>query len=136
MHFIILTTHASRQLANRLLIKLVTHLQVELEAVRPDGAEQAEEEYRLSVALLPLRLRIDQNIVAFLQDFFSSSCDRGSNERMTAEELTVADASAQQSEGETGKGVLISGRGGGGGSLVNSINPWNYQCTHAIQSRP
>ena len=54
-------------------------MQVELEAVRPDGAGKAEEEeYRLSVALLPLRLRVDQNMVTFLQAFFTSP-DRGNN---------------------------------------------------------
>ena len=51
----------------------MSNLQIELEAVRPDGAGQAEEEYRLAVALLPLRLRIDQNMVVFLQAFFAAS---------------------------------------------------------------
>ncbi|KAL3156294.1 hypothetical protein ABBQ32_012565 [Trebouxia sp. C0010 RCD-2024] len=73
--------------------------QVELEAVRPDGAGQAEEEYRLSAALLPLRLRIDQNIVAFLQDFFSApEADGGTKERLGGE-LTTPTASIHQPEG-------------------------------------
>lgn len=48
-------------------------LQVQLEAVWPDlaGRARAEEEYRLSVALLPLRLRVRQSMVVFLQDFFT-----------------------------------------------------------------
>lgn len=85
---------------------MLTHVQVELEAVRPDGAGQAEEEYRLSVALLPLRLRIDQNIVVFLQDFFAASeADRGTEERSCAEE--VAAATHQQAEGEISVGVIL-----------------------------
>lgn len=76
-------------------------MQVELEAVRPDGAGQAEEEYRLSVALLPLRLRIDQNIVMFLQDFFAASeADRGTEERTEAEEAAAATVTNQQRDGE------------------------------------
>lgn len=79
----------------------MTNVQVELEAVRPDGAGQAEEEYRLSVALLPLRLRIDQNIVVFLQEFFAASeADRGTEERSNAEEVAAMTMADQQSEGE------------------------------------
>lgn len=76
-------------------------MEVELEAVRPDGASQEEAEYRLSAALLPLRLRIDQNIVTFLQDFFAApEEDRGTEERHNAEEGTLAVATTQQSDGE------------------------------------
>jgi hypothetical protein len=42
-------------------------IQVELEAVRPGEGEGSEEELRLSVAMLPLRLRIDQAVVDFCQ---------------------------------------------------------------------
>ncbi len=42
-------------------------MQVELEAVRPGEGEGSEEELRLSMALLPLRLRIDQAVVDFCQ---------------------------------------------------------------------
>ncbi len=42
-------------------------VQVELEAVRPGEGEGSEEELRLSIALLPLRLRIDQAVVDFCQ---------------------------------------------------------------------
>ena len=41
-------------------------VQVELAAVRPDGGG-GEEELRLGAAVLPLRLRIDQAVVEFLQ---------------------------------------------------------------------
>jgi hypothetical protein len=41
-------------------------LQVELEAVCPGGSDRGEE-LRLGAALLPLRLRIDQAVVEFLQ---------------------------------------------------------------------
>lgn len=41
--------------------------QVELEAVRPGESEGSAEELRLSVALLPLRLRIDQAVVDVCQ---------------------------------------------------------------------
>ena len=79
---------------------VLTNLQVELEAVRPDGAGQAEEEYRLAVTLLPLRLRIDQNIVLFLQDFIAGSQgDRGTNERSNAGEASVVHANVQPHEG-------------------------------------
>ena len=81
------------------LTRVVTSVQVELEAVRPDGAGQAEEEYRLSVALLPLRLRIDQNIVVFLQGFFpASEADKGTEER--PKEVAAATVTDQQPEGE------------------------------------
>lgn len=42
---------------------------MELDSIRPDGGN---EELRLKVSALPLRLRIDQDILAFLQSFFSS----------------------------------------------------------------
>ena len=75
-------------------------MQVELEAVRPDGAGQAEEEYRLSVVLLPLRLRIDQNIVTFLQEFFAASeADRGTEESSNAEGVAAVTMINQQPEG-------------------------------------
>lgn len=44
--------------------------QVELEAVRP-GGDNSGEELRLSAAVLPLRLRVDQAVVEFLQGFFA-----------------------------------------------------------------
>ena len=44
-------------------------LQVELESVRPDSGD---EELRLRVSSLPLRLRIDQDVVTFLQTFFAA----------------------------------------------------------------
>lgn len=41
-----------------------------LDAVRPDPVSDHEvEEYRLALALLPLRLRLDQDVVAFLSSF-------------------------------------------------------------------
>lgn len=48
-------------------------LQVELTAVKPDVAckAQQEEEYRLSASLLPLRLRLHQSMISFLQSFFA-----------------------------------------------------------------
>lgn len=44
--------------------------QVELEAVRP-GGDGGGEELRLGAAVLPLRLRVDQAVVEFLQGFFA-----------------------------------------------------------------
>ena len=41
--------------------------QVELEAVRPGEGDGADEELRLSIAILPLRLRIDQAVADFCQ---------------------------------------------------------------------
>lgn len=83
-----------------ILTDVLTHVEVELEAVRPDGAGQEDEEYRLSAALLPLRLRIDQNMVTFLQDFFAAPKeDRGTEDRPSAEQGTLVTASDQQSEG-------------------------------------
>ncbi|KAA6418149.1 MAG: Autophagy-related 2 [Trebouxia sp. A1-2] len=74
-------------------------LQVELEAVKPDGpGSTKEQEFRLSVALLPLRLRIDQNMVTFLQGFFTSP-----NHEHGAEEdegkATNASSTVQEPEG-------------------------------------
>lgn len=44
-----------------------------LDSVRPDPEAEPElEEYRLAVALLPLRLRLDQDVVTFLQAFFGA----------------------------------------------------------------
>ena len=43
---------------------------MELEAVRP-GGEEGGEELRLGAAVLPLRLRVDQAVVEFLQGFFA-----------------------------------------------------------------
>ena len=84
-----------------ILTNVLTHVEVELEAVRPDGAGQEDEEYRLSAALLPLRLRIDQNMVTFLQDFFAApEEDRGTEEKPNAEQGTLVTATDQQSEGE------------------------------------
>ncbi|KAK9836947.1 hypothetical protein WJX81_001853 [Elliptochloris bilobata] len=55
-------------------------LQVELDAVRPGGGA-AGEELRLGAALLPLRLRLDQAVVDFLQDFaLAPSADEGDGE--------------------------------------------------------
>ena len=42
-------------------------MQVELEAVRPGECDGTDEELRLSIAILPLRLRIDQAVVDFCQ---------------------------------------------------------------------
>ena len=53
--------------------------------MRPDGGEGEEEELRLGAAVLPLRLRIDQAVVEFLQvtlcarqttEAAGTSCDR------------------------------------------------------------
>ncbi len=73
--------------------------------MRPDGAAKAEEEeYRLSVALLPLRLRIDQNMVAFLQGFFASpGPDRGNDESTSREDGTSNASTVQELEGSTAK---------------------------------
>ena len=77
----------------------MNHVQVELEAVRPDGGSQAEEEYRLSVALLPLRLRIDQNMVAFLQAFFTApESGTGSQEGSDTQQSDGANAAIQPSD--------------------------------------
>ena len=46
--------------------------QVELEAVRPGECNGADEELRLSIAVLPLRLRIDQAVVDFCQACFGA----------------------------------------------------------------
>ena len=51
-----------------LLTASVACLQMELESVRPDSGE----ELRLRVSSLPLRLRIDQDVVTFLQTFFAA----------------------------------------------------------------
>ena len=50
------------------------NVQVELEAVRPGEGESSEEELRLSIAVLPLRLRIDQAVVDFCQVGCCSIC--------------------------------------------------------------
>ena len=46
-------------------------LQVDLETVCPSG-DLNSQEYRLTVASQPLRVRIDQNVVMYLLDFFAS----------------------------------------------------------------
>ena len=78
-------------------------MQVGWEAVRPDGpGSSKEEEYRLSVALLPLRLRIDQNMVTFLQGFFTpSDPDKGAKENKGSEEVASSSSAAQEAEGES-----------------------------------
>ena len=78
-------------------------MQVGWEAVRPDGpGSSKEEEYRLSVALLPLRLRIDQNMVTFLQGFFTpSGPDKGAKENKGSEEVASSSSAAQEPEGES-----------------------------------
>eukprot|EP00775_Hariotina_reticulata_P009269 gene9269-9434_t len=43
-----------------------------LETVRPDPAQLDMEEYRLGLALLPLRLRLNQDVIAFLVTFCGS----------------------------------------------------------------
>ena len=43
-------------------------MQAELESIRPDDGH---EELRVKLSALPLRLRLDQNIVTFLQNFFT-----------------------------------------------------------------
>ena len=42
---------------------------MELESVRP-GEGVGEEELRLRVSVLPLRLRVDQDVLLFVQAFF------------------------------------------------------------------
>jgi len=75
-------------------------LQVELEAVKPDGpGSTKEEEFRLSVALLPLRLRIDQNMVTFLQGFFTSSNPEHGTEEEEGK-VTNASSTVQEPEGK------------------------------------
>ena len=56
-------------------------LQVELTAVKPDVAckAQQEEEYRLSASLLPLRLRLHQSMISFLQSFFAAPVTASAN---------------------------------------------------------
>ena len=75
--------------------------------MRPDGAGSTkEEEYRLSVALLPLRLRIDQNMVTFLQGFFApSDPNKGAKETASSKERASNSSAAQETEGE---GVTLS----------------------------
>ncbi|KAL0044023.1 hypothetical protein WJX82_003156 [Trebouxia sp. C0006] len=74
-------------------------LQVELEAVKPDGpGSTKEEEFRLSVALLPLRLRIDQNMVTFLQGFFTSPNPEHGTEEDEGK-VTSASSTVQEPEG-------------------------------------
>ena len=88
-------------------------LQMELEAVRPDGLShsQQEEEYRLSVALLPLRLRIDQTMVAFLQSFFATSDTSATKEAAAnASAQTAVTDPVQESEGTTFTACFISGQ--------------------------
>ena len=47
-------------------------MQVQVESVRPDSGN---EELRLKVSALPLRLRIDQDIITFLQSFLAEDVD-------------------------------------------------------------
>jgi len=78
-------------------------LQVELEAVKPDGpGSTKEEEFRLSVALLPLRLRIDQNMVTFLQGFFTSPNPEHGTEEDEGK-ATNASSAVQEPEGKNAK---------------------------------
>ncbi len=75
-------------------------LQVELEALKPDGpGSTKEEEFRLSVALLPLRLRIDQNMVTFLQGFFTSANPEHGTEEDEGK-ATSASSTVQEPEGK------------------------------------
>ena len=53
---------------------------MELEAVKPDSGN---EELRLKVSALPLRVRIDQDIVTFLQGFFLEETDLIASEPFT-----------------------------------------------------
>ena len=83
-------------------------MQVELEAVKPDGpGSSKEEEFRLSVALLPLRLRIDQNIVTFLQGFFTSSNPELGTEGDEGK-VTNASSAVQEPEGKNARLLSIS----------------------------
>ncbi len=74
-----------------------------MEAVKPDGpGSTKEEEFRLSVALLPLRLRIDQNMVTFLQGFFTSSNPEHGTEEAEGK-ATSASSAVQEPVGKNAK---------------------------------
>ena len=78
--------------------------QVELEAVRP-GGEEGGEELRLGAAVLPLRLRVDQAVVEFLQAFFAPpNPDEGDGELINwaDEDDEGTDDSATEEEEATG----------------------------------
>lgn len=54
------------------------------------------------MALLPLRLRIDQNMVTFLQGFFTpSDPDRGAQENASSEEGASSSSAAQEAESKS-----------------------------------
>lgn len=73
-------------------------MQVELEAVSPSGQDSGEE-LRLGAALLPLRMRIDQAIVDFLQVFFAPpNPDEGDGELIDWETEEADDFQDAQSE--------------------------------------
>lgn len=57
-------------------------LQMELESVKPDSGN---EELRLKVSALPLRVRIDQDVVAFMQAFFAQEEDDLASEPVALE---------------------------------------------------
>ena len=80
--------------------------------MRPDGASQSqqEEEYRLSVALLPLRLRIDQSMVTFLQSFFATSDTAAKEASADASAGTAVTDTVQESEGTVFHSFLFSGQ--------------------------
>lgn len=92
--------------------------QVELEAVRPGGGEGAEE-LRLGAAVLPLRLRIDQAVVEFLQVFFAPpNPDEGDGELINwADEDDTALGDAE------GPDCLAEDDAGGFGHLSSLTDP-------------
>lgn len=79
---------------------------VVLETVRPDPQGPPEsDEYRLGVALLPIRLRLNQDLVSFLVLFFSSVADAVAaveNPLTAAVAATSAAAVGASAEGATG----------------------------------
>lgn len=62
-------------------------MQMELEAVRPDSG--GGEELRLLVSSQPMRLRIDQDVIIFLQSFFTLEANDSPSESVAREDSAV-----------------------------------------------
>ncbi len=98
-------------------------LTVVQDAVRPDPvAEPNLEEFRLAVALLPLRLRLDQDVVAFLSAFFgaigaaaaaSAQASAAAKAALAAEPGAAAEAASRPAAAVAVAGGAGAGAAGG-----------------------
>jgi autophagy-related protein 2 len=93
-----------------------------LETVRPDPRQPELEEYRLGLALLPVRLRLNQDVIAFLVTFCGAV-----SEAVAAVENPLTAAVAAAAAAAEAAAAADDGSGGGTGGVLTTVQPPYFQ---------